>query len=405
MDIITDAIAGTLISKAVFRGAGLLPTKEMNRQRITTWALMIGAIFPDLGVLRDPFSRHELWLNTWHRSITHSLLCLPVWAVALAALTRIIARWRDWETPTFFKLTGLYTVGIFTHIFLDLLTGFGAMLWSPVTWYRTAWDILFVVDFTFTGILLVPQLLAWAYADPERVPGRAGLLCVIFAPAPLIASRIAQALFGVSISGFAVLLLATLLAVVFLIPALRSWGLRVSFAAWNRGGLSLVVAYILVVTYAHHVALGRVKEFAAHRQVDAQIIAALPTSPFPQSLWHWDGLVRSPHGVYEAQMGLRDGLRLSADPENDPSSERTYYVDSPSNQFIEQARRLGEVQEVLRYARFPVTRFHMEDHQAVVEILDLRFATMRRNLPVSWITYQVQFSESGQVLSQGWRRR
>jgi hypothetical protein len=404
MDIITDAIAGTLISKAVFGGADLLPVKEMNRRRITTWVLMIGAIFPNSDILRDLFSRHELLLITPNPSITHSLLCLPVWAVALAALTGIVARWRDWETPTFLKLTGLYAMGIFTHIFLDLLTVFGAMLWSPVEWSRTAWDILFVVDFTFTGILLIPQLLAWAYADPQRVPGRAVFLCVIFAPVPLIASRIAQALFGVSISRFAIALSAASLAVVFLLPSVHSWGLRVPFAVWNRAGLSLAVVYILAVTYAHHVALERVNEFAAHRGLSPQIAAALPTSPFPQSLWHWDGFVRGPHGVYEAQMGLRDGLRLSADPENDPTGERTYYIDSPPNQFIEQARKLGEVQQVLRYARFPVTRFHMEGHQAVVEILDLRLATMRRDLPASFI-YRVRFSESGQVLSQGWSRR
>ncbi len=404
MDPITHAIAGTLISKAAFGGADLFPVRELNNQRITTWALMIGAIFPDLGVLRDLFSRHELLLISSHRSITHSLLCLPVWALALAALTRAIARSREWETPKFHKLTGLYAVGIFSHIFLDLLTVFGAMLWSPLEWSRIAWDIIFIVDFTLIGILSIPQFLAWAYADPERVPGRAVLLCIIFAPAPLIASRIAQALFGVWISGLAVLFSAALLALVFLLPAVHNWGLRVPFAAWSRAGLSLAAAYILVATYAHHVALERVKEFAAHRGVDFQISAALPTSPFPQSLWHWDGLVRGPHGVYETQMGLRDGLRLSADPENDPTSERTYYIDAASNQFIEQARKLGEVQEVLRYARFPVTRFHMEGHQAVVEIVDLRFAAMRRNLPASF-AYRVCFSESGQMLSQGWSLR
>jgi len=31
---------------------------------------------------------------TWHRSITHSLLCLPVWTVILAGLTIVVAKWR-----------------------------------------------------------------------------------------------------------------------------------------------------------------------------------------------------------------------------------------------------------------------------------------------------------------------
>jgi len=43
-----------------------------------------GRGFPDSDVLRDFFSHNELLMLTWHRSITHSLLCLPVWTVILA---------------------------------------------------------------------------------------------------------------------------------------------------------------------------------------------------------------------------------------------------------------------------------------------------------------------------------
>jgi hypothetical protein len=58
----------------------------------------------------------------------------------------------------------------------------------------------------------------------------------------------------------------------------------------------------------------------------------------------------------------------------------------------------------LWFARFPVTRFHMEGAEAVVEFADLRFASMRRDRPSSF-TYRVRFSENGQILSQGWVRR
>jgi len=34
-------------------------------------------------------------------------------------------------------------------------------------------DLIFIVDFTLTAIFLVPQLLAWVYAHPEKVKGRA----------------------------------------------------------------------------------------------------------------------------------------------------------------------------------------------------------------------------------------
>src|SRR5438034_1219903 len=67
----------------------------------------------------------------------------------------------------------IYAVGILSHILLDLVTSFGTMIWSPLKWSRPAWDLLFIVDFTFTAILLVPQLLAWVYSEPAKMWSRA----------------------------------------------------------------------------------------------------------------------------------------------------------------------------------------------------------------------------------------
>jgi len=59
---------------------------------------MLGAIFPDSNTIRDIFSKNDMLMITWHRSITHSLLCLPIFAVVLAYLSQQFARWRKWET-------------------------------------------------------------------------------------------------------------------------------------------------------------------------------------------------------------------------------------------------------------------------------------------------------------------
>jgi len=101
MDTITHGIAGALIAKAVFRGDDLFARRPMNCQRIVTWATMLGAIFPDADTFRDMLSRNELLVITWHRSVTHSLLCLPLFALLLAAITYWFARWRKWEAPSF----------------------------------------------------------------------------------------------------------------------------------------------------------------------------------------------------------------------------------------------------------------------------------------------------------------
>src|SRR5437764_9993205 len=118
MDTITHGIAGALIGKAVFRGQDLWASSPMNRGRMITWSLMLGAIFPDSDVVRDIFSHNDLLVITWHRSITHSLVCLPFFALILAALTRWFVRWRKWDAPSFAALTGIYVIGIVSHILL-----------------------------------------------------------------------------------------------------------------------------------------------------------------------------------------------------------------------------------------------------------------------------------------------
>ena len=400
MDTITHGIAGALIGKAVFGGCDLFPPTAMDKRRIATWALMVGAVFPDSDVLRDFFSHDQLLMLTWHRSITHSLLCLPVWAAVLAALTGGIAKWRKWEAPPFLTLTGLYAVGILSHVFLDLMTTFGTMIWSPLEWSRPAWDILFIVDFTFTGILLVPQLLAWAYEDPDHTRWRATLLWLIFTPAPLLISKIGQ-MAGAPISNTAILVATASLAALFLLPATRGWGLRVPYEAWSRAGLTIAAAYMLAATFSHHAALQRVRQFAVQENLKVEAIGALP---LPPSFWRWDGLVRTPRGVYEMRMDLGDSLRRNGPAINPGILEHTYYPDAFPNQFIDAARKLREVQEVLWFARFPVTRYHRDGEEAVVEFSDLRFPQIRRDRPASF-TYRVRFAADGTLLSQGWVRR
>src|SRR5262249_53569712 len=155
-----------------------------------------------------------LLIVTWHRSITHSLILLPIWALLLAALTHWFSNRKKWPSPTLAQLTGIYAVGILSHILLDLVTTFGTMIWSPVEWSRPAWDMVFIVDFTLSGILLVPQMLAWVYSQPEKMRRRAVGVALVFMPTPLIIGRLAETA-GVAISDRVVLLAMILLAVIF----------------------------------------------------------------------------------------------------------------------------------------------------------------------------------------------
>ncbi|MGC0775085.1 MAG: metal-dependent hydrolase [Candidatus Acidiferrum sp.] len=392
MDTITHGIAGALIGKAVFGGEDMFASRAINRARIVTWSLMLGAIFPDSDMFRVFFSHNPLLILTWHRSVTHSLVCMPFFALLLAALTSWFARWRKWEAPSFGALTGIYAIGILSHIVLDLATSFGTMIWSPLRWSRPAWDLLFIIDITFTALLLCPQLLAWVYSKAEGLKNRAIIIWSVLSLASLGVAALLQNV-GAPISAQTAIVIIALLAAFFLLPALGGKGLRVRYATWNRAGLAVVILYMGAAFYAHRVALDRVEKFVSLFQLKADSLGALP---LPPSMWHWDGLVNTPHGVFEVRLDLGDTAPLK-------SIEHRYYPDAFPNRYIEAAKRLPEVQTVLWFSRFPVVRYHKEGNDAIVEISDIRFQQMRRDRPAAF-TYRVKMDESGKVISQGWAR-
>ena len=422
MDTITHGIAGALIGKVVFRGDEMFTRRPMNRQRIITWSLMFGAIFPDADVFRGWFDHNDMLIMTWHRSITHSLVCLPIWALALALLTRAMAKWRKWEAPSLAALTGIYAVGLASHIFLDLVTDFGTMIWSPLKWTRPAWDLIFIIDFTLSAILLIPQILAWIYAKREGLRRRA-LSCWVISVAGTIVVAAFSRIVGAPISTRYVFMTVVILAAVFLLPSVRNFGLGLKRSTWNLAGLVLTIAYIGAAFFVHRAAFTRLEKFAEAQHIDARAMAAFP---LPPSIAHWDGIILAPRGVYETHIDFGDlsgdadanrtlvsmtDLRSAANSQTPaadlsrarqlPPIEYSYYPDAPSNPFIEAAKHLPQVETFFWFARFPITRFHKEGTDSVVEFFDARFP--HRDRGPSPFTFQVRFDASGGVLSQGWK--
>ena len=169
----------------------------------------------------------------------------------------------------------------------------------------------------------------------------------------------------------------------------------------------MACAYLGATVYAHHLALERMKNFVAFENIHPEQLGALP---FPPSLLSWDGLVRTSRGVYEMRIDLSKksfvGTPSSSVPLDStaPPIEYGYFPDAPQNIWITRARQLPEVQKVLWFDRFPVTRFHIENGAPVVEISDLRFPKMRPDRRGGF-TYQVRFDAEGNVTSQGWLGR
>ncbi len=391
MDIVTHGIAGALIGKAFFAEPG----RTGRAARVAMFAATLGSLFPDIDIGAELLSRNQLGILQIHRNVTHSFVCLPVFAVALAALTYAYARRRGWQAPSWMALTGIYAAGLASHILLDAATSFGTMIWSPWSYTRVAWDLVFIIDVALTGIVLLPQTAAWVYRERERSFSRAWRLWAIFTVSMLLISWLADAV-GFAFSPWTVVAVAALLAVLFFLPRWHGRGFRLRRASWCRAGVYALVAYLGVCATTHYAALRRVEEFAASRGLRVERLGALPLLP---SAAHWDGLIRTPQGVWEARINVWNELL----PERQADAQVFRFVaDTAPSGYLEIAEQLPQVQTYLWFARFPVFAFRERGDQAVVEFSDLRFFT--RGWRPAPFTFRVTFDTAGHVLSQGWVR-
>jgi membrane-bound metal-dependent hydrolase YbcI (DUF457 family) len=415
MDTITHGIVGALTGKALFAGhdvpAGFARGDEPHAlssrtARAAIVACTVGSMFPDIDIFAGPLARNPLAIMEWHRNVTHSAILLPLWALLLTALSIPLDRRLRWETPPFLTLFAIYAVGIATHIFLDLVTSFGTMVWSPLRYSRPAWDVIFIIDLTLTGIALVPQLIAWCYREPGKYWRRSVGIWTA-----LTAGAFGGYLFAeVSGYGFPIWIVGVASAIFVLLifaPAARGTGFRWTRASWCRAGLAVLCAYIGLAAAAHHKALTDAQHFAAAQHLEVENLAALP---LPPTLTHWVALVNTPDGVWRTTF-------------HEPSAavESTQlYTDGKSREFIEQARKLHDVQVYLWFARYPVWRVRQKDgQQTVLEISDVRF--FRDSAPDSsaapesrkgasgiaprstGFTFDVVFDAAGSIISHGFR--
>lgn len=402
MDPVTHGIVGALIGKAFFAEdpSQLAPTWRQTPRTVGRVAIIsatLGAIFPDIDVFAGPLAHNGLAIITWHRNITHSLVMLPLWAVVLAALTYWLAKAIDWPSLPFGTLIAIYAIGIASHIFLDLLTTFGTMIWSPLDYSRPAWDWVFIIDLTVTSLALMPQLAAWAYQRPKRVLRRALPLWAICAAAAFALVPLLHR-YGVPFENDTALVVSLFLAGLFILPLRHGTGTRVGRGKWCRIGLALTGLYLASAGAIHRSALQQITQFAEENRLNVQNIAALP---LPPSLGHWSGLISTPEGLYRLQFDEFSG---------DPVQIR-FFRSVETNSYVSSARNLPGVQKFLWFARFPLFQYFERSGQPVVRISDMRFygVPTRPSLSVpndiddlpTTFTYEIVFTPDGRIVSQG----
>lgn len=388
MDTITHGIAGALLGK------GFLSRKAA---RVAIFSATVGAMFPDADVVAEAFTRDPLAIVKYHRVITHSFFMLPFFAAALAWLTLVGARFlkdryeqfKDLESPSWAMLSLIYAIGIASHIILDGMTSFGTQMWYPFSRQRVAWDLLFIIDFCFTALVLLPQVVAWIYFRRDKAARRAVVLWLVFSLAAIAAWKIADAV-GFPFHRWIAALASILIALLFFVPLFRGAGFSISRPAWCRAGTYLTLAYLVACGVAHHLALAKAQAYAAAHNLTVERLAALP---LPPSLLDWGDVIRAQDGVYQARFDLRSAA---------PTPDFWFRADSPPDAFIARAWQLPEVRVYWNFARFPVIRSFAEQGQHFVDFDENRFVTRRTHGPAPF-SYRVIFNAEGVPIEEGWQ--
>jgi len=125
---------------------------------------------PDTDFLLKFFS-DTLYLQH-HRGLTHSMLMLPLWAWLVFAATR---RYRGLKTLS----PLLIGAALLLHILLDLITSFGTMIFAPLSDWRAALDLVFIIDPLFTTCLLLPLLISLLWTSRRRLLAICSLLLML----------------------------------------------------------------------------------------------------------------------------------------------------------------------------------------------------------------------------------
>ena len=142
MDSLTHALTGAVIARAI------------NDEKVGNWGTIAGlamGAFPDsdfvLGLINGQF-----YLK-YHRDFTHSLILIPFYALFFSWIFVKLSK-----RPYFWSFYKICLPVLASHVLLDLFTSYGTMIFSPFFENRYAWDLIFIIDLIFSGIVVFPWL-------------------------------------------------------------------------------------------------------------------------------------------------------------------------------------------------------------------------------------------------------
>jgi len=163
VDSITHTLTGAVIARAI------------NDEKIGNWGTISGlamGFFPDADFVLGLFNR-QFYLE-YHRDFTHSLLLIPFYALFFSWLFVKISKHRHFWS--FYKVCFLVLV---SHVLLDLFTSYGTMIFSPFFGDRFSWDLIFIVDLIFSGIIFSPLLASIFWRKKSQWVCRGSLIGLV----------------------------------------------------------------------------------------------------------------------------------------------------------------------------------------------------------------------------------
>jgi inner membrane protein len=331
MDSITHALAGAVIARAI------------DDEKIGNWGTVAGlamGFFPDTDFLLGLFNR-QFYLQH-HRDFTHSLLLIPFYAFFFSWVFVKISK-----RPYFWSFYKICLPVLVSHACLDLLTSYGTMVFSPFIEHRYSWDLVFIIDLIFSGILFFPWLIS------------------IF------------------------------------------WRRRTAWVC--RGSLIGLSLYVLLCWTQHQRAIDLTETFSKKLKEEVVEVASLP-QPFSPFRWAnyvetrgkvYQGFVdflrderTEPPLPSSSFFGK---LRQLYSPP-DRIRYRSWTKLQPSS-WVEKALATPGVRFYYWFARFPVVRdVNSQDGKHRVEFMDVRFLLPGIRMP---FVYRVEFDDSGRIRSEG----
>jgi inner membrane protein len=139
LDTITHGLIGALGSRTGY---------HQKFGKIATFSFLLGSIFPDIDVAVTVLGPD--FTMRYHRGLTHSIIAAPVFSIMVMFAVVLVLKTREYK-----KIYPMVLLGMYSHIFFDIITAYGTVLFDPFSTKRYSWNLVFILD----PFITIPVLL------------------------------------------------------------------------------------------------------------------------------------------------------------------------------------------------------------------------------------------------------